>query len=228
MPTQRRPAKRLLIAPAIILSTILLIVVAVPNAADRAPDPTLTIEPLAAAGTAQPCQRGQDHPTDPLADLPADTRVTSEMITACPTAYDGLRVTYVGELVGDLLRRDGGAWVLVNDDDYALGYGPLPTHREHQGTNAGLTVWLPDEHAEQVTGLGRPNTRGDVVELEGHIRRADPEDGGGLTLRADNMRTIQPAQTLSDPFDLPHAALAAFSLLAGGVLWLARRRASKP
>jgi hypothetical protein len=65
-------------------------------------------------------------------------------VTSCPAAYDGHRVTYVGELVGDLLRREGGAWVLVNDDDYALRVGPLPAHPELRGTNSGLSVWLPD------------------------------------------------------------------------------------
>jgi hypothetical protein len=103
------------------------------------------------------CER--DHDGNGLLDRPVETigrRVTSELVVSCPTRFDGHQVTYVGEAVGDLLVRDGGAWVLVKGDDYALEVGPLPGHRDRRGTNAGLSVWLPNPLSERLTGLGRP------------------------------------------------------------------------
>lgn len=228
MATHHRPAKRLLIAPALVLAAILAIVIAVPGITSRPVDPLPQLDDLPPiTGDAQACSRGRHGTEAGAAPLPiTGGRVTSAMVVACPTAFDGRRVRYAGELVGDLLHRDGGAWVLVNDDEYALRYGPLPIHREYRGTNSGLSVWLPTDLLDEITGLGRPNQRGDIVVLDGHIRRTDHDDGGGLTLRADNMHIIQPAQPLTATLDRPQAIMAATSLLAAALLWI--RRKSSP
>lgn len=226
----RRPAKRLLVLPSAVVLAILGMVIVTPTRTDRPPDAGLEVSevvaPLAVDGAV--CQRDGDAPDLDRDPLPAgDGRVTSEMVLACPTIFDGLVVTYVGELVGDLLPREGGAWVLVNDDEYALRLGPLPSHREHAGTNAGLSVWLPDDLLGAVTGLGRPGVRGDVVELAGHIERTDPQDGGGLTLRATALTILRPSEPVAEPLDRPQALLAVASVLAGAVAWTLRRRAAR-
>lgn len=224
-----RPAKRLLIVPALLFAGIVATVIVVAGVAGRPVDPLPQLDALPPiAGDVEICDRGRrgtEVAAAPLARPGA--RVTSAMVVACPAAFDGLRVRYAGELVGDLLHRDGGAWVLVNDDEYALRYGPLPIHREYRGTNSGLSVWLPTELLGEVNGLGRPNQRGDVVVLDGHIRRTDPDDGGGLTLRADKLQVLQPAHAVEAPFDRPQAILAGASLIAAALLWAGRRRASR-
>jgi hypothetical protein len=231
MPRRRhhRPAKRLLVVPALLFATLLIGLHQVDALHPRPLDPELHVDPEQVAeplGRPQRCERTDpasvDRARPPV--IPGD-RVTSGLVLACPEAYDGLRVRYVGELVGDLLHRDGGAWVLVNDDDYALEVGPLPGHRHLRGTNRGLSVWLPDQLADQVTGLGRPNRRGDVVELAGRIVRADPTDGEGLTLRADSLRVIAPARDVDEPLDVPQLWFAVAASLLAGVLWTIRRRA---
>lgn len=230
MPSHRRPAKRLLIAPGLLLAAVLAVVIAVPDIAGRPVDPLEQLQglPQVAAVDVERCSRTPDGTNTAAAPLPVPgARVTSAMVVACPAAFDRRRVRYAGELVGDLLQRDGGAWALVNDDEYALRYGPLPTHREHRGSNSGLSVWLPTELLDDITGLGRPNQRGDVVVLDGHIRRTDPTDGGGLTLRADKLHILQSAQSLTAPLDRPQAILAATSLLAAALLWTQRKRASR-
>jgi hypothetical protein len=224
-----RPAKRLLILPALLLALLIAGLHQVDALHPRPLDPALHVEPPEEiASLPVRCER-----TDPASvtraapPLPMEGRVSSALVLACPEAYDGHRVRYAGELIGDLLHRDGGAWVLVNDDDYALEVGPLPGHRDLRGTNSGLTVWLPDPLLDAVTGLGRPNQRGDVVEVTGVVVRADPADGEGLTLRADALRLVAPTRTVHEPLDLPQLwfALGA-SLLAAG-LWVVRRRAER-
>jgi hypothetical protein len=224
------PAKRLLIAPALLLVVLLLAVQQLHTLHPQVIDPSLLYDPTALPAVASeplPCTR-QDRASIERGRLAATRagRITSELVLACPAAFDQARVTYVGEVVGDLLRRDGGGWVLVNDDDYALEVGPLPGHRDLRGTNSGLTVWLPDELAELIGGLGRPNQRGDLVQVSGRIVRADPADGGGLTLRADQLRVLEPARPVEEPLDLPQLWFALGASLLGGVLWLVRRRAA--
>jgi hypothetical protein len=225
-----RPAKRLLIAPALLLVLLLLGIQQLHTLHPQAADPSLLYDPAALPAVASepvPCTR-QDPASVDRARIAATRagRITSELVLACPVAFDQARVTYVGEVVGDLLPRDGGAWVLINDDDYALEVGPLPGHRDLRGTNSGLTVWLPDELADAVNGLGRPNQRGDLVQVSGRIVRADPMDGAGLTLRADQLRVLEPARPVEEPLDLAQLWFALGASLLGAILWLLRRGAT--
>jgi hypothetical protein len=224
-----RPAKRLLIAPALLLVLLLLGIQQLHTLQPQAVDASLLYDPAALPAVASepvPCARQDPASVDRARLTPARAgRITSELVLACPVAFDQARVTYVGEVVGDLLRRDGGAWVLINDDDYALEVGPLPGHRDLRGTNSGLTVWLPDGLADAVNGLGRPNQRGDLVQVSGRIVRTDPSDGGGLTLRADQLQVVEPARPVEEPLDLPQLWFALGASLLGATLWLLRRRA---
>lgn len=227
MTVHRERAKRLLIAPVLLLATVVAIVIAVPSLTGRVADPSAEVADLLPVVTLEDdCRRGlePEADTDTAPVLTSERRITSTVVVACPARFDDLLVTYTGELIGDLLHRNGGAWVLVNDDAYALAVGPLPSHAQHRGTNSGLTVWLPDSLLGQVTGLGRPGQRGDIVQLSGRLQRTDPDDGGGLTLRASDLTILRPAETIHAPIDIPQALLAAVSILTSAALWTLRRR----
>lgn len=163
------------------------------------------------------CRRGAGDPAAVAArraELVPAAPVRAADVRACPRAYDGLTVTLVGEVVGDLVRRDGGAWLTVNDDAYALAHGPLVGQGTRAGTNVGLAVWAPDGTHERLGGPGRAGRRGDLVRVVGTVRRADPEDGGGLTLRATTLEVLAPSVAVPAPVNLPQAALAATALAA--------------
>ncbi|MFO7778725.1 MAG: hypothetical protein R6V28_10250 [Nitriliruptoraceae bacterium] len=174
------------------------------------------------------CRRTVD--SEPISRIretfPRGGRVGSVQIYACPAAYDGLTVSYVGEVVGELLPRDGGAWAQVNDDDYALVTGPVVGHREHAGFNTGLSVWLDAPLVEDITAPGRPALRGDVVLLRGTILRADPDDGGGITLRATELETLAPPLEIDPPLHVLQVVVAGvLSVLAlAATLWAGRVR----
>ncbi len=227
------PSRRQLLRP--VLLPVLLVAAALSVAilvGTRAPvaEPTTAGPSLPPVVTIDPAGCRRDHDLTTVSATPilaAGHRVTSTLIVSCPARFDGVRVTYLGEVVGDLLRREGGAWVLVNDDDYALRVGPLPGHRDHRGMNTGLSVWLPDPLPAQLTGLGRPGVWGDIIEVSGTIVRADPTDGGGLTLRADGLTVRQPARAVHAPVDPRQVLLAAGAGLAAALTAALRRRAAK-
>lgn len=160
--------------------------------------------------------------------FPSGGRISSTQVYLCPSAYDGKEVTYVGEVVGELLPRRGGAWAQVNDDEYALVTGPVVGHRERAGFNTGLSVWLEGDLADRIAAPGRPALRGDVVLLRGTILRADPDDGGGITLRATELETLAGPLQLEAPLHTLQAVIAVvLSLLAAGAslwAWQVRRR----
>jgi hypothetical protein len=132
----------------------------------------------------------------------AEGRLTSAIVFACPRLLDGREVVYVGEVVGDVMRRSGGAWVHVNDDAYALEVGPFGPHREQRGASSGLAVWLPDGQHEQLGAPGRHGRRGDIVRIEGVLQRADAADGGGITVRAGRLEVLSPSTPVDEPLNL--------------------------
>jgi hypothetical protein len=157
-------------------------------------------------------------------DFPEAGRVSSTQVFLCPRAFDGLTVTYVGEVIGEVLPRRGGAWAQVNDDIYALEVGPLVGHREQDGFNTGLSVWLPDGLHQQVEEVGRPGRRGDVILIRGTLERTDPQDGGGTTVRATSLEVLAPSIEVEDPLHVPQlvAAIVLSMLAIASVMWSRR------
>lgn len=186
------------------------------------------VPPLGLSGAPRCTRRADDTAATEIREaFIAGGRISSAQVYACPMAYDDLRVTFAGEVVGELLPRRGGVWVQVNDDDYALRVGPVSGHRELRGFNSGLSVWLPDGLHERIDGLGRPGVRGDVVLLSGRLQQADPADGGGITLRADSLEVLTQAVEVPAPLHTLQAIVAVIlAVLAGGAAvwaWVLRR-----
>lgn len=150
---------------------------------------------------------------------------SSGEVLECPFEFDGHTVEYVGEVVGDVLGRDGGSWVLANDDPYALEDGPLTVGGTPRGTNSGLTLWLPDPLDELVDQPGVAHRRGDVVHVTGVVHRADPDDGGGLTIRVSEATLLAEAVEIEVPVHWRQVwAAVGLAVLAVGVLALERRK----
>jgi hypothetical protein len=141
-------------------------------------------------------------------------RVTATQVQRCPAAHDGLEVRYAGEVIGDLVPRRGGVWARINDDAYALELGPLRGPGSHAGRNTGMAVWLPDGLHEGLGPPGRHGNRGDVVLVTGTVRRADPADGGGLTLRARSLEVLAASRPVDGAADatLESVAIAAVAI----------------
>lgn len=221
---------------AVFLVALLVVAITVKVVRETAPQVTL---PTIAAGAPDPddpdlvtCERTlPDAPEtlEQIAEVNPVGPVYSSEVLDCPSAFDRQAVTYTGEVVGDVLQREGGAWLLVNDDAYALEVGPLQGHSQFRGTNTGLSVWLPDPLPDLTPG--GPDRRGTIIRVDGVIQRADPKDGGGLTLTAldaNSTTVVEDAQTLDRPLNRGQALVAALlSLVAVAIIVVERRAAGR-
>ncbi|MFA9444314.1 hypothetical protein [Egicoccus sp. AB-alg6-2] len=228
---RRRPTRRLLVAAVVAVATLLggaELLLRTKPLLDTTPFLVENLPPIGIEEDPGICRRGADeHFLQAMGEtLVGGRRITSGHVYACPSAFDGLRVVFVGEAIGEVLPREGGAWLQVNDDDYALEVGPLGGHRELRGFNTGLSVWLPDGLHEQIEGVGRPGRRGDILQLEGVLHRADPQDGGGITLRADHLEIVSPTVEVVEPFHAVQAVVASMLALiaVASVIWSRRVR----
>lgn len=153
-------------------------------------------------------------------------RVTAAQLIECPEVFDGARVRYRGEVVRAILHRRGRAVVQVNDDRYGLELGPLPEHRTAVGGNSGTAVVLSEHDADDIAHVGDYRHRGDVLDIAGTFRAADPFDGGGPTITADTVVIQRPGQVLEHRVDPLRLVVAA--VLAVGVLGLAAANRFSP
>lgn len=237
MSPRRRPWRRRAIVE-IVFVVLLIAAIAVLIGAVRRTAPTQTvsvgIDPALSPDEAEDefvtCERtlpkASPLPDDRESVTPVG-RIKSSAVYECPDLFDGHVVEYIGEVVGDVLRRDGGAWVLVNDDAYALEVGPLQGHREFRGGNSGLAVWLPDRLVGLVETPGGPDVRGDVLQMRGVVRRSDPADGGGLTFRAFAGSRVADAVDVGDPVNAPQALAAVFLAIGAIALAVAERNVAR-
>jgi hypothetical protein len=228
-PRRRQRTRRLLLVLVLGVATILAGTEALLRAKPVVAPEGLQVDvPPLALAEVRACTRRADDPTvdEIQASYLPGGRVSSTQIYACPAAFDGLRITFAGEVIGEVIPRRGGAWVQVNDDDYALAVGPIGPHLEQRGFNTGLSVWLPDGLHERIEGVGRHGRRGDVVLLHGPLLRADPADGGGTTLRADRLEVLAPTVEVTEPLHRLQALVAAIMamLAAAGLIWARRAR----
>ena len=220
----------LVVTPLLALVLVVVAVVALEAAAPEREADDLEVEgvPPLSMDEERSCvrRRGDTAAADVREEFRAGERVSSTQVHQCPEAFDQVAVTYVGEVVGELLPRSGGVWAQVNDDAYALEVGPLVGHRERAGFNTGLSVWLPDGLHEDIEGVGRPGRRGDVILVEGTLHRTDDDDGGGLTVRAETLDVLAVTEEVEDPLHLVQAGAAALlaSLALGAVVWARRVR----
>ena len=226
----RRRVRWPILGVVVLLGALLTLTAALEGAAPRVTSsaPAVADVPDPLLETPIRCSRadGEDRLTELRARLAPDGRLTSAIATACPRLLDGSEVVLVGEVVGDVLRRAGGAWVLVNDDAYALEVGPFGPHRERLGFNSGLAVWLPDGLHESLGEPGRHGRRGDVVRVAGTFLRADPADGGGMSVRATTLDVLAPSMAVEEPLNTPLLVTAGVGALIAAAAWgWARHRA---
>jgi hypothetical protein len=156
---------------------------------------------------------------------PEPATVTSSQLYDCPQQYDGTRVRYRGEVVGAVLRRSGGAWVHLNDDVYADTIGPLPSHRDFRGGNAGVGVFVSAEMANSISAVGGPTMRGDVLEVVGTFHRVDTSGEVAIIRAAGATRT--PGKPLERP-SLPVRRVVAIVLaVLTALVVIVERRATR-
>lgn len=88
--------------------------------------------------------------------------------------YDGQKITYEGEAVGEVMRRKDGAWVNVYDGENAIG------------------VWLPLSLVSSIEYAGSHKAQGDIIEVKGKFNNACLVHGGDLDIHAVSITKIKP------------------------------------
>jgi len=130
----------------------------------------------------------------------AEDAVSSTELINNAKQYDGKRVIYKGEIIGDIMVRKGFAWINVND-----------------GTNA-IGVWSNKDLVKDILYTGSYKFRGDIIEVKGIFHRACLEHGGDLDIHAETFDRIESGAILKENLDICKGKIA---LILLGVLGVA-------
>lgn len=174
----------------------------------------------------------EGRPVAPIEECPDPERldepapVTAAELIECPRVFHGRAVTYRGEAVRAVLRRDEWAWLHVNDDPYALDAGPVSAHRTAMGGNSGVPVRVPLAAADDIEVTGDARHHGALVEVTGVWRVEGAGDGGAPAIRAGAVEVVEPGHAVVEPSDPLRARVAAVLAAAAALVtawsWLTR------
>jgi hypothetical protein len=177
---------------------------------------------------AEPAPREGQERDEPVApQVEGELEVGSGALLDCPQVFDGRRVVFRGEAVGQALGRGERVWLQVNDDVYASEVGPLPGHRVFAGVGGGVGVSLPRAAAETVARRGGPGAQGDTVEVRGIFRRVDPASGEIAVIVADELAVLAAGRPLVAEARADRRAVAYVLLAIALFLGVLQRRRSR-
>ncbi len=86
--------------------------------------------------------------------------------------YDGKRVVYQGEVIGDVMVRRYSAWLNLSDGENTVG------------------VWVRKELLPQIEYVGSYLQKGDTLEIEGVFQASCPQHGGDLDIHAEKVKIL--------------------------------------
>ncbi|MBE0447031.1 MAG: DNA-binding protein [Actinobacteria bacterium] len=140
---------------------------------------------------------------------PAYALVSSTELIEDSKKYDGKRISFQGEAIGDIMERGEYGWVNVHDGGDAIG------------------VWAPVAELRKIKFAGDYNHIGDTVLVEGIFNQACSEHAGELDIHAESITVVVAGSQVEHPIDRRKAIAAAILLSMAITLLLANRYQKK-
>jgi hypothetical protein len=147
--------------------------------------------------------------------------VSSSALIEQPAKYNNKRISFEGEVVGDVMARGKFSWININDDPYSRD------KKGNLGYNSGQSVWLPTKLAKKIKRAGGYFWRGDRVLARGVFNRVCGIHGGDMDIHANQLTIVKKGHFVRHPFSVAKALwVLILSALTGAVyaLNILRRR----
>ncbi|HHW18942.1 MAG TPA: DNA-binding protein [Firmicutes bacterium] len=138
-------------------------------------------------------------------------RVKIQDLAGRSSEYNGRKVVFSGEAIGDIMYRGQHAWVNVLDSTGAIG------------------VFMPREFAQKIQHLGDYSHKGDTVEVIGVFSISCPLHNGDPDIHAESLTVLESGKTILHPISRERVILSMVLAMAAGYLgywaWKAKKLA---
>jgi len=114
--------------------------------------------------------------------------------------YDGMNVSYRGEVVGPVMVRGDYAWINVYDGTYAIG------------------IWCPADKTPKIRFYGDYNNKGDVIQVSGVFHRACTTHGGDLDIHCNLLKVVKEGNEVPHPIMYVELFIGLLSGLIASIL----------
>ncbi len=131
----------------------------------------------------------------------AETLSSAELIENSKK-YDGKTVTYIGEVIGDIMRRGNFSWVNISDGENAIG------------------VWMSADMAKTIKFTGNYKSKGDKLKVTGIFNRACIQHGGDLDIHAQAVSKTEEGARVERPLRDDKKKLGIILLGAVFFIWI--------
>ncbi|MCE5256029.1 MAG: hypothetical protein LLF89_04195 [Spirochaetaceae bacterium] len=115
------------------------------------------------------------------------------------TAWDGEKIDFEGEIIGDIMLRGSHVWINVLDGSTAIG------------------IWASKSMLPQISFTGQYFSSGDHLKIRGTMHRACAEHGGDLDIHADLVKVLSQGKAVTHPVGKNRLWICFVSIILAGL-----------
>ena len=156
----------------------------------------------------------------PLFSQSEDRTISSSTLVEKANAWDGRTVSFMGEAIGETMRRGGMCWVHLNDDAYM--WKNIEEGAKLGGYNSGQAIWVRAELAAKIRFFGNFLYEGDVVKVDGIFNAACREHGGDMDIHAVRLEIVRVGHPVAHRINRQRLMQGVFMLFLAGLLFWVR------
>jgi hypothetical protein len=156
----------------------------------------------------------------PLFSQSKDQTVSSSTLVEKANSWDGRTVSFMGEAVGEAMRRGTMCWVHFNDDAYM--WKNIEEGTKLGGYNSGQAIWVKNDLAAKIRFFGDYLHEGDVVKVAGIFHAACREHGGDMDIHAVRLEIVRVGHPVAHHINRRLLLQGIFMLFLTGLLFWVR------
>jgi len=146
--------------------------------------------------------------------------VSSMTLVEEAAKWNGRKVIFTGEAVGEGMVRGLKCWIHINDDVYM--WKNIEEGAKLGGYNSGQAIWVDAGLAREITFYGNYLHEGDIVKVTGTFNSVCRDHGGDMDIHADTLEIVRIGHRVEHVINYKRAVLALIMLGLAGILFRAR------
>jgi hypothetical protein len=137
--------------------------------------------------------------------------------------WNGRKIIFTGEVIGEHMVRGVKSWIHLNDDAYM--WKNIEEGAILSGYNSGHAIWVDAGLAAKITYYGDYLHEGDIVKVLGTFNSVCREHGGDMDIHADTLEIIRIGHPIAHIINFKRALLGIGLLVVSGILFWIRKEA---